>query len=265
MDSNDSKASFIFSRDIFGEPSPSGRRQIFKLTGLHEKSPYKGLTFKGLNENDRRKLESSVLRAINIRQLSPNSDNSSVYHVFERLNTGGTPLSAQEIRNTVFRGKIVDALQKANKDSNWRKIIGKPTFDRRGRDIEIILRLMALYEGPSDYEAPMKRFLNDAMARNQKVVSVKAARFFAKFPKICKTIVEQLGERPFSPKGPLNVAILDVIFVAMAMRSQTLPANIKARITKLIANNDFRDYYSARTADTEVVKKRYALARAALK
>lgn len=104
------KSVFFFYEGYFGQESKSGRRQTFKLTGLNKNSKYSAKSYKDLSELERRKFDNSVLRAVNIRQLSPTKDSSSVYHIFERLNTGGTPLSAQEIRNTVYRGPIVKAV-----------------------------------------------------------------------------------------------------------------------------------------------------------
>lgn len=254
----------FFFEGYFGPPSKTGRRQIFKLTGLNEKSRYAGKSYKDLSELDRRKFDNSVLRAVNIRQLSPNKDQSSVYHIFERLNTGGTPLSAQEIRNTVYRGQVVKRLHEANADSNWRRIIGKQDLDRRDRDTEMVLRLLGLFSANSNYEAPMKRFLNEMMYENRKALSSRAKRFFDIFPKVCEYIAEELGEKPFSPKGPLNVAILDAIFVTIASRWPAKPKDLAKRVKSLIASPGFADLYSSRTADTEVVRKRLRLAEQAL-
>lgn len=249
-----------FYEGYFGPPSKAGRRQVFKLTGLNEKSRYAGRTYKDLSETERRKLDGSVLRAVNIRQLSPSRDTSSVYHIFERLNTGGTPLSQQEIRNTVYRGPIVNALHGANLDPNWRAIIGKPVPDKRDRDTEIVLRLLGLFENGASYESPMKRFLNNSMDANRKSFSSKAKRFFDIFPKVCHYIVQELGEKPFSPKGPLNVAILDGVFVSLASRWPAKPKGLPVKLPQLIADKTFVDLYSSRTADTEVVRKRLRLA-----
>ena len=127
----------FFFEGYFGKESTQGKRQVFRLTGLAEGSPYHGKRFQDLSESDQRKLKQAVLRAMNIRQLSPEEDDKTcAYHIFERLNTGGTPLSPQEIRNVVFRGKFNQLLKEANKDDNWRKIIGKPYFDKHQKDIE---------------------------------------------------------------------------------------------------------------------------------
>src|SRR5262249_29157257 len=124
-----------FFEGYFGAES-LGKRQTFKLSGLNEKSKYANKKFSDLDVSDRRKLENSVLRAVNIRQLSPKEENTSIYHIFERLNTGGTPLTAQEIRNVVFRGKFLKILKSLNKDIHWRNIIGKKNEEKHQKDIE---------------------------------------------------------------------------------------------------------------------------------
>jgi len=201
-----------------------------------------------------------VLRAVNIRQLSPNQDRSSIYHIFERLNTGGTPLSPQEIRNTVYRGDIVDALQAANLDVQWRAIFGREDLDRRERDTEIILRLLGLFLKGIEYERPMKRFLNDTMHECRALSSEDVQSFFKQWPQITAFLVENLGERPFNPRGPLNVAVLDAVFTTVARRWPKEPTNIKETVDGLLKSEKFMNLCSARTGDTEVVRDRLKLA-----
>ena len=116
---------------------------------------------------DQRKLKQSVLRAWNIKQLSPVGDSTSAYHIFERLNTGGTPLTSQEIRNCVFMGAFSNQLKEANKNKDWRSILGKPNMSRHQKDVEVLLRVFALVGNVDSYEKPMKEFLNRAMQANQ--------------------------------------------------------------------------------------------------
>ena len=117
--------SIIFYFEGYFGVETSEKRRVFRLTGLSPKSPYHNLRFGDLKDLDQRKLRGSVLRAVNIKQLAPRSDNSSVYHIFERLNTGGTALKPQEIRNCVYRGPIVQAFRALNRDRNWRKYSGR--------------------------------------------------------------------------------------------------------------------------------------------
>src|SRR5258705_178740 len=65
----------FFFEGYFGHGDTKGKRQIFKLTGLNKKSPFNDKKFTDLSDTEQRKLNGSVLRAINIRQLSPKEEN----------------------------------------------------------------------------------------------------------------------------------------------------------------------------------------------
>src|SRR6185437_17118043 len=136
---------------------------VFRLSGLDEKNRFYQKSFKDLEDSAQRKLKGSVLRAINIRQLNPKDEHTSIYHIFERLNTGGTPLKPQEIRNCVFRGGFQKVLKELNNDENWRAILGKNTLDKHQKDVELLLRVFSLFQSWESYEKPMKEFLNHAM------------------------------------------------------------------------------------------------------
>jgi hypothetical protein len=97
-------------------------------------------TFQELTPELQRKLNTSVIRVMNVQQIKPNDNKSSIYYIFERLNTGGTRLSSQEIRNVVYGGLFNNGLKELNKDPNWRILIGKPNEDKRQKDVELVLR-----------------------------------------------------------------------------------------------------------------------------
>lgn len=246
---------------FFGPEDRRGRKQIFRLKGLNKASPYHEKTFAELPESHQRKLKSAVLRAINVRQLNPSTDNTSIYHVFERLNTGGTPLKPQEIRNCVFRGPIVTILRELNEDSNWRQIIGKPQFDKHQRDVELVLRVFALSRRDSEYEKPMKDYLNKAMKRNKKGRTSRIRRFQSKFPSTASTIIDQLGPKPFHVLGPLNTAALDSVFCTLLDNPTQIPKNLRQRFDRMLSQSDFMNLISASTTDTLALQKRFDTAR----
>ncbi len=247
----------FFFDGYFGKESTQGKRQVFRLTGLDEKSPHHGKRFTDLDEPDQRKLKQAVLRAVNIRQLSPIGESTSAYHIFERLNTGGTPLKPQEIRNCVFRGGFNKRIREANKDENWRKILGKKYLDKHQKDVELLLRVFALVDAEPAYEKPMKEFLNRAMKQHDSGATKKATKFFSVFPKLTKSIVDALGARPFHLRGPLNVSALDSVMSVLAANYGKLGAvDLKKQYSKLLGDIEFDDYTRINTTDTKTVLDR---------
>lgn len=245
----------------FGSESLQGKKQVFRLQGLDDKSPFAKKRFEDLSESHQRKLKSSVLRAINIRQLNPKGEATSVYHIFERLNTGGTALKPQEIRNCVFRGEFVRILRELNQDKNWRKIVGKTTFDRHQKDVELVLRIFGMGYFFDDYEKPMKEFLNLTMNREKQGSSDAVKAFITAFRKTADTIVSSFGERPFHVRGPLNSAVLDAVFATLLQAKKALPADLPARYLRLKADPIFIETTFYSTSDLSVVKRRFEVAR----
>ncbi|MCA0198618.1 MAG: DUF262 domain-containing protein [Proteobacteria bacterium] len=246
-----------FLKGYFGEEDYQGKKTVFRLTGLSEKSPYANKTFDELDEGDKRKLKGRVLRVILIKQLGPRDEDTSAYHIFERLNTGGTPLTAQEIRHCVFNGDLVDSLTKLNSDGNWRKIVGRQSLDKRQKDIEMILRVLAVATRIDKYEKPMKEFLNTTMShyRNAEAPEVKA--FIAAFPVVCKSVVEKLGEKPFNINaGRINVSALDGVMGLLCSAAGRIPDNLAVRYATLKDDAEFRETLSVSTSDSAVVNRR---------
>ena len=245
----------------FGSESIHGKKQVFRLQGLDENNIFAKKRFEDLDDSYQRKLKSAVLRAINIRQLNPRGEPTSVYHIFERLNTGGTPLKPQEIRNCVFRGDLVRLLRALNEDANWRKIIGKKTYDRHQKDVELILRIFGLSYFFADYAKPMKEFLNRTMSRERDGTTRSARDFIKTFPATAATIVEELGNRPFHIRGPLNSAALDAVFATLLAHHNKLPDDLPERFAALKADPSFYDATFYSTSDLAVVTRRFETAR----
>ena len=249
-----------FFEGYFGEESTHARRSVFRLQGLSDTSPYLGKTFKELDDSAQRKLRGAVLRAINIRQLQPGGHATCIYHIFERLNTGGTPLKPQEIRNCVFRGQFATDLRELNKDNHWRDILGKPKLDRHQKDVELALRVFALAGHWKAYEKPMKGFLNKAMETNRQGSHQRVTDFKAKFPELTEKIVSSLGKKPFNIRGPLNAAVLDSVMCMIYENLSELPDDLAARFQRLKSDKDFLDLITSGTSDPTQLKKRFELA-----
>lgn len=234
----------------------------FRIVGINKDNPLFGKSFSDMGETNRRQFRHSILRCILVHQLGQ-GDGTLVYHVFERLNTGGTHLRDQEIRNCVYEGGLNDMLADLNKDSGWRAVLGSPEPDRRKRDAEIILRYLALLHDGSRYRKPMRDFLSRYMDRNREPSPEFVERESGAFRETCK-ILSECGRRPLSPSGPVRAAVFDAVLVAFGKNRGSCPADACDRIRKLVRDAEFADLTSKSTSDPASVRRRLEMAENAL-
>lgn len=246
-----------FFEGYFGEEF-KGSRSIFRLSGLNEASPYLGATYSDLENKNQaafNKLNDSVLRAFVIKQLDPRDD-TSIYHVFERLNTGGTLLHPQEIRNAIHQGSFNDLLIRCNERESWRQIFGKPNPEKRQRDVELMLRFFALVGDAARYEKPMKDFLNNFMRHNQNPPEGQLEELEQLFDATADRVRQELGEKPFHIRAGLNAAVFDSVFVAVGNHLDDTDADLATRYAQLIADREYLSWVSSNTTDKETVANR---------
>ena len=250
---------FYFFDGFFGEADHKGKRKEFKLVGINKTSPWFDKRFDDFTEADKRLLKNFVLRTILVKQVDPKHDHSSVYYIFERLNTGGTPLNDQEIRNCVCSGTLNVLLVELNRYASWRHILGKQKLDSRQRDIQLILRYMSLFHDSQEYKRPMKDFLTNFMNKNRNPSKDFLHEEEHRFKQTCDLIIDCLGQRPFNPKGALNPSTFDAIFVAFAKNFDSIPSDISKRVELLRDDDEFKKLTSKATTDPSTVLKRLKL------
>ena len=241
----------------------SGRQ--FALKGVQDSLV--GTTYRSLEEDQRRRLDDSIIHATIVRQEEPSGDDRSLYLVFERLNTGGTPLSAQEIRSCVSFGPYIDLLRSLNDFDKWRDIVGEP--NARLKDQELILRFFAIHEDGTNYSRPMRSFLNFYIARNKNMTNDDAEKRRGLFEKTITTIYDALGKSAFRPKSALNVAVFDSVSVVVgeqiaAGRVFSDNEALRTAYSTLLKDEQFISAYSKSTTDENQLASRLSRARAIL-
>lgn len=132
----------------------------FPLIGLRIQAEFKGLRFHQLPEREQRFLRTRVMRAIII---GADSSPSMKFEVFERLNTGGLALNAQEVRHALNIGKFSNLLSSLESDPAFRRCLNITKPRKRMVDQELILRFFALRDRLPQYRTPLVHFLNDYM------------------------------------------------------------------------------------------------------
>ena len=253
------KSVFYYFDGAFPQNVSSIKKKEFELNGLSENSRFYGKSFQDLSNEDQLKLKNAVLRSFIVQQIT-SSDNTGIYQIFERLNTGGTLLSNQEIRNCLFDGKFSEFLDEINNLKSWRSILGKQEHDLRKRDVELILRFLAL-QNLTEYSKPMKEYLSLFMSKHRNPKDEDLKENYNMFENTCEAVIDSLGQKPFHVRSGLNAAVFDSVMTAFSKHLDSIPKDIHRRYSKLTTeNDDFRTYTNTATTDSEVIKKRFRLA-----
>jgi hypothetical protein len=234
--------------------------KVFALSGIETR--FRGATYSKLPPEDRRRLDDSIIHATIIRQDEPDDGNSSIYFVFERLNTGGTQLQPQEIRTALYHGLFNDVLNELNKEPSWRALYG-PTSPRK-RDVELILRFFALLYKFEQYHRPIREFLNEYMGSNRNLEKQDKEQLSRDFLGTVRLIERYIGGKAFKPKRALNAAIFDSLMLGVSKRLNKGDIingdKLRDEYNKLLANLEYIRVTETATSDEDNVRRRIEIA-----
>lgn len=230
----------------------------FPLSGLRIQSEFKGLRFHRLPHREQRFLKTRTMRAIIIQADShPNMK----FEIFERLNTGGLALNAQEIRNAIYHGTFNDLLKSLESHAGYRKALSIPRVRKRMVDRELILRFLALRYAMPGYRTPLVRFLNDFMREQREADDARLAEFADCFTGTVDLVHEVFGPSAFRvsdragrpTERNLNRALFDAHMLVSSIADRSSAADARRRIrvgmSDLYKDADFADSISRATGD----------------
>lgn len=116
----------------------------FRLTGLRTLHELNGLDFENLLGPYRKIWGQRSMSAIT---LESETDSEIKFDIFQRINEGAIKLNSQELRNVIYRGKLVDAISELTKNNIFASIFAsKKIAVLRKRDAEFISRMLAMNE-----------------------------------------------------------------------------------------------------------------------
>jgi len=186
----------------------------YRLINVQDR--FKQKRYKDLDAEDRRRLDNSIIHSTIVRQDEPTEDQSSIYVIFERLNTGGVNLQPQEIRVALYHGEFVRVLRELNETEDWRELFGAKS--KRLKDMELILRFFAFHYYGTNYRAPMKDFLNRYIATNRSLQHQSEEELQDIFLRTTNIICEAVGRPAFRPIRAVNAAVVDSLMTGVAAR-----------------------------------------------
>lgn len=136
-----------------------------ELTGL-KSNPFNGKTYSQLPDRIRSSLR---LKTIRIISLQHSTAPDIAHEVFERLNTGGTKLTPQELRNVTYRGTLNDCLIELARN---KILVRQFSFTPKSKsfqkmdDVQLVLRYLTLKDQWRDFSGDLRKAMDRFMAEN---------------------------------------------------------------------------------------------------
>lgn len=249
--------------------------ETFKLTNTDLINPkWRNKSFKELEIGDQRRLRLYTIHAIVFEQKRPRSD-SSLFQVFERINTSGKSLNAQEIRNCVYQGDLNSLLIQLNSNPDWRYLFGNQNPDERMLDMELILRFFAMnnevvYNSTRKYIS-LKQLLNNFMgmyvhANEQLLVSLTN-----NFNDVISFIKSNFGETAFfnlqndfsKYRRRLYPTVYDSLMIATSIALgrgyHCEGASLEEKKLNLLKNDEYREAITQGTMQVVNIHKRISM------
>lgn len=237
------------------------------LTGLEALPKYNDYRFNDLPETLRSKFEDKKLTVF---VLKPSTPMVVIYDLFNRINTGGTQLNRQEVRNCIFIGKSTQLLKELSEQHYFKKAIDWGVKDTRMKDREVVLRYIAFrwFDYQNDYSGDMSNYVENAMKKINKMDDLKIQEMKNDFKRVMQwsnRIWRFLNFRiPTAlTRGTINTAILETVCNYLSSKEDFfLKRNneiIRENYVNLIGNNVYFEAVTKSTGNKAKVLDRFRI------
>jgi uncharacterized protein with ParB-like and HNH nuclease domain len=167
------------------------------LKGLDIRKDLNGKTISQFIPEDKEFVENSTIRSSLIRNWS---NDTFLYAIFFRLNSGSLPLSPQELRKALVGGKLIEKIEQYLINSDSIKSVFGSVLDKRMRDSELVIRFIAFDSDLNGYNGNLKTFLDKATLQYEKSISAGTDDLQIKFARLdlaISTTFNIFGEESF--------------------------------------------------------------------
>ncbi len=230
---------------------------------------FKGLNYATLGDY-RTPFDLRPIRNIIVKQNRPEGDDSSIYEIFNRLNTGGVNLRSQEIRTSLYHSDFYEMLHRINNCPLWRRITQTKTPDLHRKDVEILLRGFALLIDGEKYSPSMVRFLN----KFSKMARGYTTEFILYLQQLFEGFLAATQDLPVNAfinrrNNRFNIALFEATFVAACTKpleaaAAVVPPILESALRELEKDDGFVKAATEGTTQKPKVDIRLARARAIL-
>lgn len=177
---------------------PDSNLTALELDNLKLRPDLNKKAYTSLERDDRSLIAKRPIRCIVVLN---ESDATLKFEVFERLNTGSSQLTAQEVRNCIYNGSLSKVLKKLAKNAKFQEMISLPEASQKNMtDVELVLRFFAYRDMTSatQYSDNYTEHLNNFMEENREVSKEKSDHLIAIFEKQLTSCMNTLGPASLS-------------------------------------------------------------------
>ncbi len=243
----------------------------FELAGLEYLHQLEGLRFSRLPRPMQRRIEETSL-VLNI--IQPGTPDEVMINIFKRLNTGGLPLTGQEIRNALYKGQVRQFLSEMVITEQFQRATDSRVSDDRMDAQECVLRFCAFYL--SDWRKydrnDLDAYLSDAMKQLNRLESTKLAEIGDRFLFAMDRAYEIFGRDAFrkryseaDARKPVSKALFEAWSVNLAsLTSESMQVlvdrreDVRRSFRRLMQGDRFFDVsISSSTGTVQRVHKRF--------
>lgn len=246
----------------------------FKLTGLKGLPYLNGKTYQDLKEyiGLQARIED---KALNIFVIKPSVKLDIIYDIFDRINTGGTKLNKQEVRNALLAGKSTKLLQELVQKQYFKEAINNGISDKRMKAQETVLRILSfmIFDFETDYKGSMSNFLEMGMRELNKTDDNTIDELRNRFEKVMQLSYLIFGENNFSlqikeKSKRINLSIMDSVCHFLDTTNENFIETHKEKIREnyeiLVNDTNYIQTVTLATSSSEKVQERFYLAKTIL-
>lgn len=243
----------------------------FPLTDLEYLRDLEDRTFEQLPRQLKRRIEETV---IVIHIIEPGTPDDVMINIFKRINTGGEPLRAQEIRNALVKGPVRLLLQQLAASPSFTQATGGTVSDTRLDAQECVARFCAFsihpYSGYGDTD--LDSFILKGMQAVSAMPQHSRDGLQRSFERAMEAATATLGRYAFRKffevngrRGPVSKALFEATAVNLARLSDSDIDRLINRRDRLIeallhlmGDSEFFVSITASTGDRLRVYKRFS-------
>lgn len=241
-----------------------------RLSGLEFLSHLHGKTYDNLPRNFQRRIAETQITVYIIERGTPSGVK---FNIFKRINTGGLPLSTQEIRHALNQGKATAFLERLANSDEFKKATFYSIRDDRMTDRECVLRFLAFTITPfTEYKVQdFDSFLNEAMTIMNKMSDHKLRELERQFLRTMIAALDLFEWHAFrkryhkgAKRSPINKALFEAWSVNLNKLNDDELQLLKERkdtlnekFIALMNNREFDSAISQGTGDIKKVRRRF--------